>query len=104
MPFCVLKFNVSPLIRPLLIVTVAPVRLVAPSGSLMVRPASSATGVVLPPMKVVVAPAVKIGPASTATVLVTWDELDAESFTVQSMVRLPADVLVVLNLIDSRAA
>ena len=41
-----------------------------------------------------------LGPATTVTVLVAWDELDAASFTDQSMVRLPAEVLVVLNLID----
>ena len=103
MPFCVVKFSVSPLIRPLLIVTVAPVRLVAPSPSLMVRPVSSATGVVLPPAKVTVPPAVTLGPASTVTVLVSvalvlW--LVLPSLTTQSIVRVPSVVAVVLNVIE----
>ena len=38
------KFSVSPAIRPLLIVTVAPVRLVSPSKSLIPRPESSSHG------------------------------------------------------------
>ena len=90
MPFWLVKFSVSPDRNPVLIVTVAPVRLPALSGSLTVRVPSSVTGEP-PPSKVAVPPAVTVGATCTvSSVLVDVllvPLLVEPSVTVQLMVR-----------------
>ncbi len=88
MPFWVVKFSVSPLMKPVPTSIVAPVRWPPLSGSLTVRVGSSATAA-SPPVNVTVPPAVTVGATcKVSSELVPVLLAVTPSLTDQSMVRL----------------